>query len=79
MKCVKTIQLFVSIWYRAINNMTTRVVLKEEMTLPYLEYCVPLEESQRRTAAKIVGKCLNLPEAIEVGPVSVGLLTVIGF
>ena len=49
------------------------------MTLPYLGYYVPLEESQRRTAGHIVNKRLNLPEAIEVGPVSVGLLTVIGF
>ena len=79
MKCAKTIRLFVLIWYRAINNMTNRVVLKEEITLPYLEYYVPLEEKQRRTAAKIVGKCLNLPEAIEIGPISVGLLNVIGF
>ena len=79
MKCVKTIQLFVSIWYRAINNMTTRVVLKEEMTLSYLGYYVLLEENQRRTAAYFVSKRLNLPEAIDVGPVSVGLLTVIGF
>ena len=79
MKCVKTIQLFVSIWYRAINKMTNRVVLKEKTTLPYLGYYVPLEENQRRTAAHIVSKRLNLPEAINVGPVSVGLLNVIGF
>ena len=46
--------------------MTTRVVLKEEMTLSYLGYYVPLEENQRRAAAHIVSKCLNLPEAIEV-------------
>ena len=59
--------------------MTTRVVLKEEMTLSYLGYYVPLEENQRQTAAHIVSKRLNLPEAIEVGPISVGLLTVIGF
>ena len=70
MTCVKTIQLFVSFWYRAINKMTTRVVLKEEMTLPYLGYYVPLEENQRQTAARIVSKCLNLPEAIEVDAIA---------
>ena len=66
MKFVRTIQLFVSIRYRS-------------MTLPYLGYHVPLEENQRRTAAQIVSKPLNLPKAIEVGPISVGLLTYLAF
>ena len=68
MKCAKTIQ-----------RLTTQVVLKEEMTLSYLGYYVLLEENQRRTAAYFVSKRLKLPEAINFGPVSVGLLTVIGF
>ena len=49
------------------------------MTLPYLGYYVPLEENQRQTAAHIVSKRLNLPEAIEVGAISVGLLTYLAF
>ena len=52
---------------------------REEMTLPYLGYYVPLEENQRPTAAHIFSKRLNLPKAIEVGPISVGPLNVIGF
>ena len=59
--------------------MTTRVVLKEEMTLSYLGYYAPLKENQRRTAAHIVSKRLNLPEAIEVDAISVGLLTYLAF
>ena len=55
------------------------LVLKKDMTLSYLECHVLLEENQRRTATHFVSKRLNLPEAIDVGPVSVGLLTVIGF
>ena len=50
--------------------MTTRVVLKEEMTLSYLGYYVPLEENQRQPAAQIVSKGLNLPEATEVDAIA---------
>ena len=49
------------------------------MTLPYLGYHVSLGENQRRTAAHIVSKRLNLPEAIEVDAISVGLLTYLAF
>ena len=55
------------------------LVLEKDMTLSYLECHVSLEENQRRTAAHIVSKRLNLPEAIEIGAISVGLLNVIGF